>query len=102
MTWSRVAIYKFKPGTVDGVVQKAQQELLPVLQHQPGYIAYQVQKAGEPDQAISISAWQSQQDAEAATTFIERWVRDNIADTVVSVQQYISNIAFSDDRSLIV
>jgi hypothetical protein len=36
MTWSRVAIYKFKPDTVEGVVQKAQQELLPVLQQQPG------------------------------------------------------------------
>ena len=37
MTWSRVATYKVKPDTMDDVVRKARQELLPVLQRQPEY-----------------------------------------------------------------
>ena len=101
MSYSRVAMYQLKPGTVEEVVQRAEQELKPILRQLPGYIAYQVQKGSE-EKVISISAWQSKEEAEAANQRIERWVAANIADTVVSVQSYISNIVFTYDQSLIV
>lgn len=101
MSFSRVAVYQIKPGTADDIVQKAQDDLMPILKQLPGYIAYQVQKQSE-EKVISISAWQSKDYAEAANNRIRSWVEQNIADAVLSVQTYISNIRFTDDSSLIV
>ena len=55
MQHARVATYQLKPGTADEVIRRAQ----------AGFVAYGLVKTGE-DSAISISVWQSEEQAIAA------------------------------------
>ena len=51
---ARVVVYKFKPGTVDGAISRAEAEVLPLFRKHAGYRAYQVIKTG-PNDVVSIS-----------------------------------------------
>lgn len=94
---ARVAMYHFKPGTVDAVLARAERELLPILQRQPGYVSYEGHKLGE-DRGLSLSAWDTRPHAEAANDVIEAWVRENIAEAILSADCYLSNAAFFHRR----
>lgn len=89
----RVAIYQVKPGTVDEVIRKAQEGMLPTFRSQPGFVAYAGVKTGETS-LISLSFWQSQQQAEAAVQVAASWVKDNIAQAVESVQNHVGDLAW--------
>jgi quinol monooxygenase YgiN len=93
----RVAVYKFKQGTVDEVVRRAEAGLLPTFRNQPGFVAYGVVKTGN-DEGVSLSVWETQQQAEKAVQVAATWVKDNIADMVESVQNHVGNLAFFSSR----
>ena len=93
MQHARVAIYQIKSGTADEVISRAQAGMLPTFRSQPGFVGYGLVKAGE-DSVISISVWQSEEQATAAVQVAASWVRDNIAEMVVSVQNYLGDLAF--------
>ena len=90
----RVALYEFKPGTVDRVVQKARDGFLPLLRQQNGFVRYTVGKLGG-DKAISISGWQSRKDADAAVAQAADWVKENLAGDVQSVQNHVGELLWS-------
>ncbi len=93
MQHARVAIYRFKPGTVDEVIRKAEAGLLPFFRNQPGFVAYGAVKTGE-DSGISLSFWQTEEQAEAAVQVAASWVKDNVAEMTESVQNYVGDLAF--------
>ncbi len=96
----RTALYTFKPGTTDEVIRRAQEGMLPTFRRQPGFVAYGVVKTGE-NSAISLSFWQSREQADAAVQVAASWVKDNIAEMVESVQNYVGDLAFlSSEGSL--
>ena len=43
----RLALYRFQPGTVDKVIRRGQQELLPMFRQQDGFVAYEVVRTRE-------------------------------------------------------
>lgn len=89
----RVALYKVKPGTVDDTIRKAQGGMLPIFRAQPGFIGYGLVKTGD-DALISISAWQSTEQADAASQTAAQWVRENLADVFLSVQNHVGDLFF--------
>jgi heme-degrading monooxygenase HmoA len=50
----RIAVYQFKPGTVDEVIRRAKSGMLPTFRSQPGFISHGLAKTGEQE-VISIS-----------------------------------------------
>ena len=94
MTHVRVAVYTLKPGTIAEVVRRAEAEMFPILRQFSGFIAYDLVKTGH-DTAISISSWESKEQAEQANQRIGSWVKQNVADTVASVESHIGELAFS-------
>lgn len=89
----RIALYTVKPGTVDDTITKAQGGMLPIFRAQPGFIGYGLVKTGD-DSLISISAWQSAQQADAANQTAAQWVKDNVAAVFVSVENHVGDLAF--------
>jgi heme-degrading monooxygenase HmoA len=89
----RVAIFKFKPGSVDEAIRRAEAGMLPTFRQQPGFIAYGAMKTG-PDSGISFSFWQTREQAEAAVQVSAAWVKENIAELTESVQNYVGDLAF--------
>jgi heme-degrading monooxygenase HmoA len=93
MQHTRVAVYKFKPGSADEVIAKAEAGLLPIYRAQPGFVAYGVVKTGD-DSGISISVWQTGDQAQAAVQTAGTWVAANIAALVESVQNHVGDLSF--------
>ena len=93
----RVAVYRFKPGAADQVIEKARTGFLPLLQAQPGFVRYVVVKTAD-DAAISYSGWRSKEQADAAVPKAADWVKQNLADLVVSVENHVGEMAWSARR----
>ena len=93
----RVAVYKIKSGMVDEVARRAEAGMLPTFRSQPGFVAYGIVKAGA-DEAVSLSVWETQQQAEKAVQAAATWVKDNIADMTESVQNHVGDLAFFSSR----
>jgi hypothetical protein len=56
--------------------------ILPIFKNQPGFVAYGVMVRG--NQLISMSAWKSERDAQAADELAREWVSENVDMIVVS------------------
>ena len=94
MAHIRVAVYTFKPGTVDEVIKRAEAGMLPLFRGQPGFIAYDVAKTGD-DRGVSVSTWESAEQAQAAIQVAAGWVKENLADSVVAVENHVGELGFS-------
>jgi heme-degrading monooxygenase HmoA len=94
----RVAVYQFNPGTSDEeVVRWTTEGSLPVYQRQPGFVAYEAIHA-EGDTWISVTTWESREQADAAAERIGRWLRETprMVNLVRSRDhQWIGDLAFS-------
>lgn len=94
MAHMRVAVYKFKSNAVDEVTRLAHEGMLPIFQKQSGFIAYEIVKTGE-DSALSLSTWESQEQAEQTVEVAGQWVRANIASFLASVENHVGEVALS-------
>ena len=81
MPYGRCAIYSFE-GDDREVIEKARVGILPIMKQQSGFIAYGVMVRGE--QLISMSAWDSEDDARAADELAKAWIAENVEMTVVN------------------
>ncbi len=96
MQYTRIGIYQAKPGstlTADETIRRSQAGMLPIFRNQPGFAGYGIVKTGEKS-VISISVWQSRQQAEAAVQLAASWAKDNVPDMAESVQNYVGELAF--------
>ncbi len=95
---ARVGIYKIKPGTLDDTLAKARAELLPQTREQPGLQRYTVVLTG-PDSFISLSAWETREQAEQAAETLSGWVKENVGPTVVSMENHIGEVVLLHGQS---
>lgn len=91
---ARVVVYKFRPGTADYAARMAEEGLLPIFRKHAGYHSYEVIKTG-PDNAVSVSTWESEGQAQAAVKVGEEWVKANIGKDVVSADTHVGTVVFS-------
>src|SRR5664279_1092311 len=69
----------------DALEAKARAGVIPIVTAIPGYVAYGV--IVEDDRVISMSAWQSEEDAKSGDAALLEWVRAN---TTMKVQSRIT------------
>jgi len=70
----RIGVYQFKPGvSTEEAAQITRKFTLPVYQQQPGFVAYEAIHV-EGDRWVSITTWESQQQAEAAAERIAAFI----------------------------
>lgn len=81
MPYGRCVIYSFS-GDADEVTEKSRNGILPIFKKQPGFIAYGVMV--QRGQIVSVSAWASEADAQAADEAAKHWVSENMDAQVVS------------------
>jgi heme-degrading monooxygenase HmoA len=90
----RVAFYQLKPAnTADEMVSRVQSGFLPIFRNEPGFIGYGLVRTSEHS-VVSLSFWQSHEEAEAAVQFAASWVKDNISEMIESMQNYVGDLAF--------
>jgi heme-degrading monooxygenase HmoA len=73
----RVATYKLTKGTAQEAAKLAENGMLPTFKQHSGFIGYSVLET-DKGELMSISVWQSHQDAEEATALARDWVAENM------------------------
>jgi hypothetical protein len=81
MPYGRCAIYSFE-GDEQEVIEKSRAGILPIFKQQSGFIAYGVMV--QDGQIISMSAWNSQEEARAADEAARKWVAENISAQLIN------------------
>ena len=94
MAHVRVAVYRIKAGSADEIVRRARDGMLPIFRQQPGFVAYEGVVTGD-EEVVSISTWESAEQAQAAVKMAAGWVGENLADMIVSVDNHVGELGFS-------
>ena len=93
----RVATYDITHGTFDEIAKTAKEGLLPEFRGQPGFIRYGVANVGHKT-IMSISLWESREQAAHASSLVERWVNKNLSDKVSLKKNFVGDLAFLEER----
>jgi quinol monooxygenase YgiN len=94
MTHTRVAVYQFKPGTIDESLKLVEKDLAPIYQEKPGFIRFDVIEASD-NTVISITRWETSEQAELATSVAATFVKAHLAMHVVSMKNYVGSVRLS-------
>jgi len=89
----RMATYNITKGTFQEVADSAKTGMLPKFQGQPGFIRYGVADLGDK-KCLSISLWETREQAQAATPVAATWVKENLADRIALKSNYVADLAF--------
>jgi heme-degrading monooxygenase HmoA len=89
----RAATYEITTGTFEEIATKAKDGLLPMFREQPGFIRYGVADVGDK-MCMSISLWETREQAGAASSVAETWVRENLSDRITLKKNFVGDLAF--------
>ena len=93
MQYVRIAKYSIDKGTFQEIADKAKMSLLPMFQKQTGFIRYGLADMGEHN-CLSISIWNTREDAVASETVASTWARENLGDKVLLKSSHVGTLAF--------
>lgn len=89
----RIATYAITKGNFREIADGAKTGMLPTFQEQPGFVRYGLADLGD-NACVSISVWETREQAEAAAPVAAAWVRDNLADRVALRTDTVGELAF--------
>ena len=69
---------KVQPGSTEEVVQLAESGLVPIISSVPGFVEYVGVQVGE-DEGLTISFFETQEQAEESNRRAAEWVKQNLA-----------------------
>jgi heme-degrading monooxygenase HmoA len=91
----RIATYEVTKGTPAEVADAAKGGMLPIFKKQPGFEAYSLIEV-DAKTVVSLSVWESHQEAEAAVKLAAEWVADNLADKISLQANTVGDALFWD------
>ena len=92
MQYTRLSTYDLTKGTfaeLTGIVEKG---LLPTFVREPGFLNYGLVDAGD-HKVVSITIWQTREQADKSATMATTWVKATIADRVRPLTTQIGDLA---------
>jgi hypothetical protein len=89
----RIATYEITKGSFQEVADSAKTGMLRKFQDQPGFVRYGVADMGDK-KCVSISLWETRDQAMAATPVAASWVRENLSDRIALRSDYVGDLAF--------
>jgi hypothetical protein len=98
----RMGIYSITQGTYEELVDRARQGLAPILRNSPGFVFYSVSDVGD-GRLVSVSTWETREQAEAAAANSAEWVSENLADSIALQENLIGEMTTlaATDRSAV-
>ena len=93
MQYVRIAKYSINKGTFQEIADQAKTSLLPMLQEQTGFIRYGLADMGE-QYCLSMSLWNTREDAVASENVAAKWTRENLGDKVLLKSSHVGTLAF--------
>ncbi|MDQ6608068.1 MAG: antibiotic biosynthesis monooxygenase [Actinomycetota bacterium] len=98
----RMGIYSITQGTYEELVEQARDGLAPILRDSPGFVFYSVSDVGD-GRLVSVSTWESREQAEAAAAKSAEWVSENMAASISLQENLIGEMTTlaATDRSAV-
>jgi heme-degrading monooxygenase HmoA len=93
---ARVAVYRITSGSAEEIARTADDDeggMLGIFRRQSGFESYELVGAG--DTLISISKWETEQQADAAAMAARSWVAEHLARAVELQQNYVGELVLS-------
>jgi heme-degrading monooxygenase HmoA len=91
---ARVAIYTITAGTVEEVAGAAEAGMVPIFREQPGFISYRI-VAADGDTCVSISRWETHEQAEEAARAAAAWVAATLERRLELEHEYLGEVVLS-------
>jgi Antibiotic biosynthesis monooxygenase len=88
----RIATYGINKGTFQEVAESAKTGMLPKFEQQPGFVRYDLADVGDKS-FVSITVWETRQQAEAAAPVAATWVGENLADRIELRTNVVGDLA---------
>ncbi|MGI8857578.1 MAG: antibiotic biosynthesis monooxygenase [Thermomicrobiales bacterium] len=95
---ARIGFYTARPGDLDHVIERARDEVIPMLELEAGFRRYTIVRTG-PDVLASITGWDTHEEAQMAGRRLSAWVAEVIGETLVSVENHIAEVAHITESS---
>ena len=92
MQFTRLSTYDLTKGTFDELTGIVEKGLLPTFAREPGFVNYGLVDAGD-HKVVSISIWQTREQAHKSATMATTWVTANVADRVRPLTTQIGDLA---------
>ena len=89
----RIATYGINKGSFQEIADSAKTGMLPKFQGQPGFVRYGLADLGDKT-CMSISVWETRDQAEAAAPVAATWVREHLADSIELRTNSVGDLAF--------
>src|SRR5438876_7490477 len=93
MRHMRIATYEITKGSFQEIADSAKSGMLPKFREQPGFVRYGVADVGD-NTVLSISLWETHEQAEAAVPVAAAWVQENLADRIALRTSQVGDLAF--------
>jgi heme-degrading monooxygenase HmoA len=93
MSHVRIGVYGLTGGTAKEVGDRAQEGMLSVFRAQPGFQAYGLAESQE-GKLISVSLWDSGDQAQQANELAASWVSENLADRLQLESTQVGDFMF--------
>lgn len=90
---ARTATYRFSGDDAQALARRAEEGILPVLKAQSGFKGYSV--AIGDGEVLSLSIWETRDDAEAGSAVVASWVAENMAGEIDLIDVRYGEIMFS-------
>jgi hypothetical protein len=92
MRFTRLATYDIVKGTFPELTGIAEKGILPLFVNEPGFIDYGLVDIGN-NKVVSITIWETREQAHKSATTAATWVRENVADRVRLVTSHVGELA---------
>ncbi|HEY3586162.1 MAG TPA: hypothetical protein VGK85_03370 [Myxococcaceae bacterium] len=98
----RMAIDRITQGTYPELMERAREGMAPILRDSPGFVFYSTTDVGG-GRFISVSTWETHEQAEAASQKAAQWVSENLADSVSLEENLVGEMTTlaATDRSAV-
>ena len=92
MRYTRLATYDIVKGTFPELVGLAEKGILPIFAKEHGFVDYGLIDNGQ-NKLVSISIWETREQAQKAATVAQTWVQANMADRIRLVTSTVGDLA---------
>ena len=86
-----ITMYRFRPGSGDPVIKKAEAELSVLFGHSPGYLNSTLVRTGSSDLFV-ITTWETADQADEAVERTMRWTKATFAEAVLAVENHLGSV----------
>jgi hypothetical protein len=92
LRYIRLSTYELTKGTFAELTGIAEKGILPLFAREHGFVNYGLVDAGDHT-VVSISIWETREQAQKSASMAATWVKDNTADRVRLLTTHIGELA---------